>query len=77
MFFLEAPPLRGAREALQHVAGMALSAPRGQTFSGTVLPLPSTPNAPVQGHWRRLHFHLSLAHLLCELRRARAHAEFL
>ena len=30
----------GAREALQHKAAMALSAPRGQTLSGTVYPRP-------------------------------------
>ena len=33
-----------------------------------------TSNAPVQGHWLRLRLHLSLAHILCELKRARAHA---
>ena len=38
-FCLEAPPplfVGGAREALQPEAGLALSAPRGQTLSGTV-----------------------------------------
>ena len=34
------------REALQHVAGMALSAPRWQTLSGTVLPLPTYTECP-------------------------------
>ena len=33
-------------EALQNVSGMALSAPRGQTFSRTVLPLPIYTKCP-------------------------------
>ena len=37
-----AAPL-GAREALQHVDGMALSTPRGQ---GTILPLPTYTQCP-------------------------------
>ena len=64
----------GAREALQHIAAMELSMPRGQILSEAVLPNPLTPNVPVRGHWLRLCLHLSLAHILCELRMARAQA---
>ena len=40
MVFLEAPPSKGARETLQQVAVMVLSAPRGQTLSETGMCLP-------------------------------------
>ena len=64
--FLRRRPLRGAKEAQQHVAGIALSVLRGQILFGTVLTSPPpTQNAPVSGH-----LHLSL----CKLRRAGAHA---
>ena len=35
---------RGAREALQHISGMALSAPQGQLRLGTVCPKPKCPS---------------------------------
>ena len=44
----------GAREALQHKAGIALSMAWGQTLSGIVLPDPSTLIAPAQGYTCRL-----------------------
>ena len=65
------PRCKGGTPALRLVA---LSMPRDQTLSGAVLPHPPTPNAPVWGHRCRLRLYLSLAHILCELRRARAHA---
>ena len=67
------PRCKGVTPALRLVA---LSTPRDQTLSGTVLPLLThlhhMPQCEVTGAGFVLH--LSLAHILCELRRARVHA---
>ena len=69
--------LRGAREANQHLGQW--HCPRLGASPVWVLfcPYPPTPNIPVRDHWCRLRLHLSLAPILCELRRARVHAQFL
>ena len=64
--------LKGGTPALRLVA---LSTPRDQTLSGTVLLLPAYTICPSARSLAQASFlHLSLAHILCELRRARAHA---
>ena len=73
-FVRRRPPIsvEGAREALQPEAGLGHGA---RPFQALFTPQhPPTLHATSTRSLLQASLHLSLAHILCELRRARAHA---